>query len=164
MKRLLWPFALCSLLLPLSSLAGETVTVEGVLVDMQCYVLNKSKLSGEMAADRQVLATCSAESAKAGVPVAVWNGRVAGGELITVASPAYLLADHLAKPARLTGELNHGHALTLTKKRPGPAGSGRFLCALEIAPKAIPREGLTSCLSPERASSPSPSSPRTWSA
>ena len=105
MKRLLWPIALCSLLLPLSSPAGETVTVEGVLVDVQCYVLNKSKLSGAMAADRRVLATCPAEPAKAGIPVAVWNGRVAGGELITVASPAYLLADHLAKPVRLTGEL-----------------------------------------------------------
>ena len=105
MKRLLWPFALCALVLPLSSLAGETITVEGVLVDVQCYVLNKSKLSGDMAADRRVLAACPAEPAKAGMPVAVWNGRVAGGELTTVASPAYLLAEHLAKPARLTGEL-----------------------------------------------------------
>jgi len=105
MKRLFSAFAFSSLLLPLSSLAGETVTVEGVLVDMQCYVLNKSRLTGDMAADRRVLAACPAEPAKAGIPVAVWNGRVAGGELITVASPAYLLADHLAKPARLTGEL-----------------------------------------------------------
>ncbi len=105
MKRLLWPYALCSLLLPLSSLAGETVTVEGVLVDMQCYVLNKSRLSGDMKADRQVLAACPTEPAKSGMPVAIWNGQVAGGELTTLASPASMLAEHLAKPARLTGEL-----------------------------------------------------------
>ncbi len=105
MKRLLWPLALCFLVLPLSSLAGETVTVEGVLVDVQCYVLNKLKLSGDTAADRRLLATCPAEPAKAGMPVAIWNGQVAGGELTTLASPASMLAEHLAKPARLTGEL-----------------------------------------------------------
>ena len=39
------------------------------------------------------------------MPVAIWNGQVAEGELTTLASPASMLAEHLAKPARLTGEL-----------------------------------------------------------
>ena len=91
--------------LPLSALAVELVHFEGVLVDVQCYVINKGKLTGNTDADRKVLQTCSTEPAKAGVPVVIWDGDVSKGELITLASPAYLLAEHLSRPARLDGEL-----------------------------------------------------------
>ena len=90
---------------PLSTLAEELVRFEGILVDVQCYVINKEKLTGNADADRMLLETCSPEAAKMGVPVAIWNGDVSSGELITLASPAYLLAEHLSLPARLEGEL-----------------------------------------------------------
>lgn len=91
--------------LPLSATAVEMVRYEGILVDIQCYVVNKEKLSGVVKADRKLLQACSPEAAKSGIPVALWNGKVTGGELVTLASPAYLLAEHLSRPARLEGEL-----------------------------------------------------------
>lgn len=98
---------LCSILLvwSLPAPAAEMITVEGVLVDVQCFAINKSKLKGDPQADRSLLSTCSPEAAKSGVPVVVWNGLVSGGELITVSAPAYLLAEHLSLPVRVEGEL-----------------------------------------------------------
>lgn len=93
------------LVLPPRALAAETVTIEGILVDVQCFAINKPKLKGNLQTDRALLSTCSPEAAKAGVPVVVWNGLVSGGELVTISAPAYLLAEHLSLPIRLEGEL-----------------------------------------------------------
>lgn len=91
--------------LPLSARAAEMVRYEGILVDIQCYVVNKEKLSGVVKADRKLLQAWSPEAAKSGIPVAHWNGKVTGGELVTLASLAYRLAEHLSRPERLEGEL-----------------------------------------------------------
>lgn len=78
--------------------AGELLEVEGVLVVTGCAGASVDDLArAEPPPD--ILDRASA-CAKMGMPVAV----LSDGTLFTLASPAAMLARHIAKPARLSGE------------------------------------------------------------
>ncbi len=79
--------------------AGELLEVEGVLVVTGCAGASVDQLARAEPPPPDILDRASA-CAKMGMPVAV----LSHGTLFTLASPAAMLARHIAKPARLSGE------------------------------------------------------------
>jgi len=86
---------------PMIASAGGTVTVEGLLVDTRCYGMSNNNVGNDHKGGAKK--GCASACAKMGIPVAVLKGGKKGGQLYTLASPAPMLADHMAKEARVTG-------------------------------------------------------------
>lgn len=81
--------------------ADDKVHIEGLLVVTDCPGAEYQKLG--MKVDNAVIERAAA-CAKSGVPVALLVGTQPNGELYTLVSPSPLIAPHIAKRARLSGE------------------------------------------------------------
>lgn len=97
MRRLLL-VVLGTLLLAGAMPANPEETVEGVLMDTQCYL--KVGLQ-ESLKDKKCLTEC----ARAGIPTAIVTS---AGKVYVLVTPSARLADHMTKRARITGGLKGG--------------------------------------------------------
>jgi len=86
---------------PMVTMAGE-VTVEGLLVDTRCYGMSQDNIGQDHKGGE--LKGCATACAKMGIPVALLKDGQAGGDLYVLSSPAPMVADHMAKEARLVGD------------------------------------------------------------
>jgi len=94
------------------ALAGSAgKTIEGTLVDTKCYSMNVKNVSNDHVTPKGMLPNCATACAKMGIPVAILT---AGGKVYTLAVPAGLLGDHMAKQARATGMVK-GRVLVVEK-------------------------------------------------
>lgn len=78
---------------------ADSVQVEGILVVSGCQGASYRQISLTEPAKLAIAAAC----AKRGVPLALLVGEGDSGELYTLVAPSPLLAEHLAKQARMTG-------------------------------------------------------------
>lgn len=102
--------------------AGE-VTVEGTLIDTRCYSFNQVNTTDDHDMGGKVVKGCAAACAKMGIPVALLEGGQAGSKMFVLASPAPLLAEHMGKTARLTGnEISPGTVLPKKLEVQGDGG------------------------------------------
>ena len=81
---------------------ADTVQVEGILVVSGCQGASYHQISLSEPEILKIAAGC----ANRGVPLAVLVDDGDGGVLYTLVSPSPLLADHLAKRARMSGREN----------------------------------------------------------
>ena len=79
---------------------ADTITVEGLLVVTDCRGVSYQQIRLAEPALLEIAAGC----AKRGVPLAILVGGKNSGMLYTLVSPAPILAEHLANPARMTGQ------------------------------------------------------------
>ena len=78
--------------------AGKNV--EGVLVDTACYLKQGAKTN-----DHGPMKGCGTACAKGGLPVGILSGE---GKYVTLGVPAPMVADHVGKTVRASGEVKEG--------------------------------------------------------
>lgn len=74
---------------------GQTSTVQGELIDTQCYSTGQAKGQDHKG--------CAEKCAKSGIPVGVLS---ADGKVLTIATNPVPLAQYVAEQVRVTGEVN----------------------------------------------------------
>lgn len=91
--------------------APKNITVTGTLVDTKCYGMmaeanfgNTHKLPGANGAMMDV-PNCATACAGMGIPTGIVEGGVVGNKTYVIIASATALKDHMAKEARVTGEL-----------------------------------------------------------
>ena len=90
---------------------GENKEITGELVDISCYLQMGGKGEGHK--------DCAIKCAKDGLPVGVLTSK---GEVYTIITPSKLLADHMAKEAKISGTLYSGAKAIIPKKMEAKEG------------------------------------------
>ncbi|MGH9789541.1 MAG: hypothetical protein ACRD4U_12655 [Candidatus Acidiferrales bacterium] len=80
--------------------AEKGKSVEGVLVDTACYLKNGAKTN-----DHGPMKNCGTACAKGGIPVGILTAQ---GKYITLGVAAPMVADHVGKTVRASGEVKEG--------------------------------------------------------
>lgn len=88
----------------------QRTTVVGQLVDSKCYgmdTINKENTHMVPGDNNEMVEIpgCASACAKMGIPAALLQGGEVNGDVFILLTPAGALAEHMAKDARVTGQL-----------------------------------------------------------
>ena len=98
--------------------AGESakkITVTGTFIDTKCYRMNHDNVENEHAVmqgdEIMKMPNCATACAAMGIPVGILKDGKKDGEVFVLITPSVALSSHLAKTARVTGELAYPGAI-----------------------------------------------------
>ena len=87
----------------------KEVTVTGTLIDTKCYGMNHDNVENAHFAmkdgEKMKMPNCATACANIGIPAGLLKDGKKDGEVFVLITPANAVADHMAKEARVTGEL-----------------------------------------------------------
>ncbi len=100
--------------------SGETtkkVTVTGTLIDTKCYGMNHDNVANEhyVGKDKMKMPNCATACANMGIPAGLLKDGKKDGEVYILVTPANAVADHMAKEARVTGEMAYAGGIIPSK-------------------------------------------------
>jgi hypothetical protein len=78
-------------------------TVQGTIVDMKCFSMNAANSGNDHMTPKGQMPACATACAKMGIPVGILVESKDDSRLLVIITPASMLADHMAKEARITG-------------------------------------------------------------
>jgi hypothetical protein len=81
----------------------EPESVQGTLVDMKCYSMNAENSGQDHMTPKGKMPACATACAKMGIPVGILVEGEDDSKLLVIITPSNMLADHMAKQARITG-------------------------------------------------------------
>jgi len=90
--------------------ATDKITVTGKLIDTKCYGMNHMNHDNEHMVPMEggkmgKMPNCATACAGMGIPVGIVEGDYQKGKTYVLITPAGALAEHMARQARVTGEL-----------------------------------------------------------
>lgn len=103
-------FAALFLLAAATMSAPKKVTVTGTLIDTKCYGMNHDNMNNDHVVPMKdgklgTMANCATACAGMGIPAGLLEGGKKDGQVYIIVTPSSALASHMAKEARVTGEL-----------------------------------------------------------
>ncbi len=107
MHKLISLIAVTLLFVPYTANAADWT---GTLVDTRCMAMDMANTGQDHKAG--AMKGCASACAKMGIPVAL----LVGDKMYTLAAPAPMLADHMAKNATVTGKMLGGSSVIMPAK------------------------------------------------
>ncbi len=93
----------------------KEVTVTGTLIDTKCYGMNHDNIENahyvKKDGEKMKMPNCATACANMGIPA----GLLKDGEVFVLITPSNAVADHMAKEARVTGELAYAGGIIPSK-------------------------------------------------
>lgn len=143
MSRILFSIGVLALALAVSSCASETgtdqagdggdpgaqtemVAYEGVIVDMKCYSMNTVNNTNDHMTPDGEMAGCGVACATMGIPVGLLINGEQGGQLYLLVTPSKPMAEHMAKWARISGDVVINGSGLIPSKIEVRGGDGEF--------------------------------------
>ncbi len=109
MKKLLSMIVAVVFVAGFSGNTAKKVTVTGTLIDTKCYGMNHDNVENahyvKKGGEKMKMPNCATACANMGIPAGILKDGKKDGEVVILITPANAVADHMAKEARVTGEM-----------------------------------------------------------
>ncbi len=119
MKKVISLAVAAAFVVGFSSNGPKEVTVTGTLIDTKCYGMNHDNVENahyvKKDGEKMKMPNCATACANMGIPAGLLEDGKKDGDVYVLITPSNAVADHMAKEARVTGELAYAGGIIPSK-------------------------------------------------